>query len=110
MNPVKHIRPINNRVLIKIDKTYDPEVYQTASGIQVICRNKPRARDRVGEIIKLGTHMYQPDGSRIDLSDFLSVGDKVMYYYPAEGFKFSYDGNDYILVRAEDIDCIIRKE
>ena len=104
--------PMNNRVLIKIDEVTEADIQETKSGLLIVNKNKPKGRDSLATIVKLGTHMMSPDGKhRIPLDSFLHVGDKIMYYNPSgEGMHFEIDGEDYILIRAEDIDCIVEDD
>lgn len=100
-------RPMNNRILIKIDKESEADIKTTASGIVVVNKNKPKGRESIATIIKVGSHMYTPQGTKINLADIFHEGDKILYYNPAGSAKVEIDGEEYILVRAEDIDCII---
>ena len=100
-------RPLNNRILIKIDKESEADIQTTASGILVVNKNKPKSRESIATIVKVGTHMYTPQGARVDLKDIFHEGDKILYYHPAGDIKIEIDGEEYSLVRAEDIDCII---
>ena len=96
-------KPMNNRVLIKKYESYDPAEYTTKSGIIVINREKPVDRYAMAIIIKLGQRMLMPDGSYKKLTDIWSEGDKVFYYVPAQGVPLKLDGENYFLIRAEDI-------
>ncbi len=96
-------RPMNNRVLIKKDPVYDADRYTTDSGILVIDSNKPKDRYAMATIIKLGQRMLMPDGHYKDLADIWSEGDRVFYYVPAQGIPFKIEGEEYFLMRAEDI-------
>lgn len=104
--------PMNNRVLIKIDEATEADIQETKSGLLIVNKNKPKGRNSLATIVKLGSHMMSPDGKhQILLDSFLHVGDKIMYYNPSgEGMHFEIDGEDYILIRAEDIDCIVEDD
>ena len=104
--------PMNNRVLIKIDEATEADIQETKSGLLIVNKNKPKGRNSLATIVKLGSHMMSPDGKhQIPLDSFLHVGDKIMYYNPSgKGMHFEIDGEDYILIRAEDIDCIVEDD
>lgn len=109
MFSMKTFRPLNNWILIKIDKESEADIQTTASGIVVVNKNKPKGRDSIATIIKVGSHMYTPQGTRVDLANIFHEGDKILYYNPAGSMKVEIDDEEYILVRAEDIDCIIEE-
>lgn len=94
---------MNNRVLIKKDPIYDAEKYKTQSGIIVLNSDKPKDRHALATIIKLGDKMKTPEGRYVKLSDIWSEGDRVFYYVPAQGTALMIDGEEYYLIRAEDI-------
>lgn len=96
-------KPMNNRILIKKDPTYDAEKYTTKSGLIVLDSNKPKDRYAMATIIKLGQGMKTPDGGYVNFSDLWSEGDRVFYYVPAQGIPFSIEGEEYFLIRGEDI-------
>ena len=96
-------KPMNNRVLIKKDPVYDSDKYITDSGIIVLNSEKSKDRYALATIVKLGQHILMPDGHYKSLSDIWSIGDRVFYYVPAQGIPLEIDGEDYFLIRAEDI-------
>lgn len=96
-------KPMNNRVLIKKDPVYDADQYTTNSGIIVVERDKPKDRYAMATIIKLGQGMKTPDGGYVKFADLWKEGDRVMYYVPAQGIPFDIEGEEYFLIRGEDI-------
>ena len=102
--------PMNNRVLIKMDAVAEADVKTLDSGLIVVNRDKPKNRDSIATIIKMGSHMTTTSGDRIPLDTMFKVGDKILYYHPAGDMHLEIDGEDYILVRAEDIDMIIEED
>ena len=108
MFTMQKFQPMNNRVLIKIDVESEADIKTTESGIIIVDKNKPKSRESIATIIKFGSHMMTPHGDRIELKDIFKEGDKILYYHPAGDMHIEIDGEDYILVRAEDIDCIIQ--
>lgn len=109
MYSLDKFRPINNQVLIQVDKSETSEFDQTASGILIPNSSKSKGRDAFATIVKIGTHMYNKHGDKIILSDILKVGDRILYYF-AGGVKVEIEGQEYLLIRAEDIDCILDEE
>lgn len=107
MYSMTNFRPLNNRVLIKIDEKSEADIQTTESGILVVNKNKPKGRESIATVIKVGTHMYTPQGDKVELKTILHEGDKILYYHPAGDIKLKIDDEEYLLVRAEDIDCII---
>ena len=96
-------KPMNNRILIKKDQTYDAEKFTTRSGIIVFDSNKPKDRYAMATIIKLGQGMKTPNGGYVKFTDLWKEGDRVMYYVPAQGIPFDIEGEEYFLIRGEDI-------
>lgn len=109
MFSLEQFRPINNQVLIKVDKKETAEFDKLDSGLLIPNSSKSKGRDASATIVKIGTHMYNKYGDKINLSDVFKVGDRILYYF-AGGVKVQIDGEEYLLVRAEDIDCIIEDE
>lgn len=99
-------RPINNQVLIKVDKNEVSEFDTTKSGLLIPNSSKHKGREAYATIIKFGTHMYNKYGGKINLADLFHEGDRILYYFAA-GVPIQIDGEDYLLVRAEDIDCLV---
>lgn len=95
-------RPLNNMVLLKKDPIYDADRYETKSGIIVMDSNKPKDRFALATIIKLGQRLKVGSGYK-DLREIWSEGDRVFYYIPAQGTPLILDGEEYFLIRAEDI-------
>ena len=98
-----NFKPMNNRILIKKDPSYDADKYTTESGIIVVDSNKPKDRYAIATIIKLGQGMKTPDGGYVKFSDLWSEGDRVFYYVPAQGVPLTIEGEEYYLIRGEDI-------
>lgn len=96
-------KPIGDKVLIRKDKIDSSSSYQTKSGITVISEaTRHKGRLSLGVVEALGTKFLNKWNHK-DTLNLLSVGDKVLYYHPAE---IPID-NDLVLVRAIDIDAII---
>lgn len=106
MSSLEKFRPLNNQVLLKVDKNETSEFDVTQSGLIIPNSSKHKGREAYATIIKFGTHMYTPYGGRVELADLFHAGDRILYYFAA-GTKIIIDGEEYHLVRAEDIDCIV---
>lgn len=93
------MRILHDRVLLKVA---EPET-KLASGIVVA-----KAVDPTYEavVIAVGTGHVTKDGTVIPLN--VKVDDKVMYK-PGAGSNIKVDGLDYIVIKEEDIFCVIDK-
>lgn len=102
------IRPVGDKVLIRKDKVDSSNEYTTKSGIVVVNSEdtRPKGRVSLGTIEALGTSYINQLGSRVDLSEEFSVGDRVLYYHAAE---IPYEDN-LVFIRAIDIDCKVEGE
>jgi co-chaperonin GroES (HSP10) len=103
---IEDIIPINSQLLIKNDSIEDDESYTTKSGIivsnPVDLRNKGRSVKAT--VIKVGSVLYDKQGNSYDLKSMYSEGDRILYYAPAGSVKIKIAGEEYILLRAEDVD------
>ena len=100
---MRNYKPVGDKVLIRKDKVDSSDQYTTSSGIVVVNSDATRHKGRVslGTVEAIGTEFTDSNGSRVKISDMLQVGDKVIYYHPAE-IQLE---DDLVLVRAIDIDC-----
>lgn len=98
-------KPIGDKVLIRKDKLDSSNQYETNSGIVVVNSEDTRHKGRfsLGEVLAIGESFIDSYQQLVKIKDILKVGDKVLYYHPAE-IKLS---DDLILVRAIDIDAIV---
>ena len=91
------IKPLNDRVLIKMKEAEET----TKSGI--ILASKAQEKPQIAEVIEVGP------GEKIDgkLQEMcVKKGDKVIVSKYA-GTEVKYEGEDYIIVKQEDILAIV---
>lgn len=109
---VKNFRPINNMLLVKRDKSESETTKTLDSGIIVVQseETKDKSRDCIATVIKVGDYVYNKNGNKHDLKEMFHPGDKIVYYNPAGATRIQIEGEEYILLRAEDIDAILEEE
>ncbi|MEK7610115.1 MAG: co-chaperone GroES [Patescibacteria group bacterium] len=96
----KKLRPLQDRVLIR-EHTDDKEK-KTSSGIIIpVSVNEDKAGKR-GEVVAVGPGRTE-EGKTIPVS--VKVGDKVIFQW---GDKVSVDGEEYYIVRENEILAIIK--
>lgn len=106
---VDKFKPLNNMLLVQRDKEETQSTKTLESGLIVVNseENKPKNRDSIATVIKVGDYVYDKFGNRHDLKEIFHPGDRVIYYNPAGGTEIIFSGETYLLLRAEDIDGII---
>jgi len=92
------IKPLGDRVLIK-----PLEAEETAKG-GIIIPDSAKEKPQEGTVAAIGPGKGLDDGSKDELS--VKVGDKVIYSKYA-GSEIKLDGDDYLLMREDDILGII---
>ena len=92
------LKPLADRVLVKPA----PKEERTSSGLYISsgAQEKPQR----GTVVAAGPGKLNEDGERIALD--VKVGDEV-YYGKFGGNEVKLDGEDYLLLRADDIYAII---
>lgn len=92
------LKPLGDRILVKPA----PKEEKTATGLYISsgAQEKPQR----GEVIAVGNGKLADDGSRIPLD--VKPGDHV-FYGKFGGNEVKVDGEDYLLLRADDIYAII---
>lgn len=92
------LKPLGDRVLVKPA----PKEERTSSGLYISsgAQEKPQR----GTVVATGPGRLDDDGDRIALD--VKVGDEV-YYGKFGGNEVKLDGEDYLLLRADDIYAII---
>ncbi len=92
------IKPLGDRVLIKPSE----EKERTKGGI--VLPDTAKERPQEGEIVAVGEGKKTDDGKVIALT--LKVGDKVLYG-KYSGTEITVDGEEYLIMREEDVLAII---
>lgn len=92
------LRPLGDRVLVKPDKAEE----KTASGLYISsgAQEKPQR----GTVVAVGAGKLDDDGDRIPMD--VKVGD-VVIYGKYGGNEVKVDGEDYLLMRADDIYAVV---
>ena len=92
------LKPLGDRVLVKPA----PKEEKTASGLFISsgAQEKPQR----GEVVAVGAGKRDDNGNRIELD--VKVGDQV-FYGKFGGNEVKLDGEEFLLLRADDIYAII---
>jgi chaperonin GroES len=92
------VKPLGDRVLIKPSK----ELEKTKGGI--VLPDTAKEKPQEGEVIAVGDGKKTDEGKTIPLS--VKVGNKVLYG-KYSGTEITVDGEEYLIVREEDIVAIL---
>ena len=91
-------KPLGDRILLKQLEAQE----QTKGGI--VLPDTVKEKPQEGEIIAVGEGKKNPEGKVIALS--LKVGDKILYG-KYSGTEVVIDGDDYLIIREDDVLGII---
>ena len=94
------LKPLGDRVLVKPA----PKEEKTSSGLYISsgAQEKPQR----GKVVAVGEGKRDQDGNRIPVD--VKAGDEV-FYGKFGGNEVKVDGEDFLLLRADDIDAIIEE-
>lgn len=92
------LKPLGDRVLIKPDEAEQ----KTASGLYIA--SNAQEKPQRGEVVAVGAGKLNDKGERIAID--VKVGDHVIYG-KFGGNEVKVDGEDYLLMRADDIYAIV---
>ncbi|HQE69812.1 MAG TPA: co-chaperone GroES [Atopobiaceae bacterium] len=92
------LKPLGDRVLVKPA----PKEEKTSSGLYI--SSGAQEKPQQGEVIAVGAGKIDDDGDRIPID--VKPGDQV-YYGKFGGNEVKVDGEEYLLLRADDIYAII---
>ncbi len=101
-NPTSKIRPLGDRVLLKEIKEKEGEV-KTSSGIYLPESMKDDKNAKRASVVAVGEGHYD-NGKLVPIR--LKAGDMVLYSW---GDPITIDGEDYMLVRENEISAIIKQ-
>lgn len=93
-----NLKPLGDRVLVKPD----PAEQKTASGLYIA--SNAQEKPQRGTVIAVGAGKLDDDGNRIPMD--VKEGD-VIIYGKYGGNEIKIDGEDYLLMRADDIYAIV---
>ena len=94
------LKPLGDRIIIELVELEE----KTASGI--VLPDTAKEKPQEGKVVAVGTGRVLEKGERVDLE--VSVGDSIIFSKYA-GTEVKYDGNEYLIVRENDILAIIGK-
>ena len=94
------LKPLGDRIIIELVELEE----KTASGI--VLPDTAKEKPQEGKVVAVGTGRVLENGERVALE--VSVGDNIIFSKYA-GTEVKYDGNDYLIVRENDILAIIGK-
>ena len=94
------LKPLGDRIIIELVESEE----RTASGI--VLPDSAKEKPQEGKVIAVGTGRVLENGERVALE--VSVGDSIIFSKYA-GTEVKYDGNEYLIVRENDILAIIGK-
>ena len=92
------LKPLGDRVLVKPA----PKEERTSSGLYI--SSGAQEKPQKGEVIAVGAGKLNDKGERVPMD--VQVGDQV-FYGKFGGNEVKVDGQDYLLLRADDIYAII---
>ena len=95
-----NLKPLGDRVLIKPA----PAEQKTASGLYIA--SNAQEKPQRGEVIAVGEGKLADDGTRLPMD--VKAGD-VVIYGKYGGNEVKVDGEDYLLMRADDIYAIVEE-
>jgi chaperonin GroES len=93
-----NLKPLGDRVVVKASEAEE----QTKSGLFIpdTAKEKPQK----GSVIAVGEGKYREDGTRVPVD--VKVGDMVIYGKYG-GTEVKVDGEDYLILRADDIYAVV---
>ncbi|HEY4551524.1 MAG TPA: co-chaperone GroES [Bacillus sp. (in: firmicutes)] len=94
------LKPLGDRIIIELVELEE----KTASGI--VLPDTAKEKPQEGKVVAVGTGRILENGERVALE--VSVGDNIIFSKYA-GTEVKYDGNEYLIVRENDILAIIGK-
>ena len=92
------LKPLGDRVLVKPDAAEQ----KTASGLYIA--SNAQEKPQRGQVVAVGAGKLNDKGERLALD--VKVGDEV-YYGKFGGNEVKIDGEDFLLLRADDIYAVI---
>lgn len=96
---IQTIHPLGDRVLIKQSEA------QTKSAGGILLPENAKEKPREGIVIALGTGKLLDDGTRSEFS--VETGDRVLFS-PYAGAPVKHEGEEFLVVREEEILGVIR--
>ena len=95
-----NVKPLGDRVLVK-----QLEAKETTKG-GIVIPDTAKEKPQEGEIVAVGEGKKTDDGKVIALS--LKKGDKILYG-KYSGTEINVDGEEYLIIREDDILAVVSK-
>ena len=92
------LKPLGDRVIVKADQAEE----QTASGLYLA--SEAKEKPQTGTVIAVGEGKLDKDGNKVPVP--VKKGDKVIFGKYG-GTEITHDGEDVLILRADDIYAII---
>ncbi|OXS77795.1 co-chaperone GroES [Domibacillus enclensis] len=92
------LKPLGDRVVIELVESEE----KTASGI--VLPDSAKEKPQEGKVVAVGTGRVLESGERVALE--VAAGDRIIFSKYA-GTEVKYEGNDYLLLRENDILAVI---
>lgn len=92
------LRPLGDRIVIELVESEE----KTASGI--VLPDSAKEKPQEGKVVAVGTGRVLESGERVALE--VSVGNRIIFSKYA-GTEVKYQGNEYLIVRENDILAVI---
>lgn len=92
------LRPLGDRVIIKLIEAEE----KTSSGI--VLPGSAQEKPQEGKVIAVGNGLIRDNGQRTELE--VKEGDRVIFSKYA-GSELKYEGNEYLILRENDILAIL---
>lgn len=94
-----NLKPLNDRVIVKADEAEE----KTAGGL--ILTSDSKEKPVTGKVVAVGEGATTPEGNKLPMP--VKVGDKVLYG-KFGGTEVTVDGEELLILRAEDIYAIFK--
>ena len=92
------LRPLGDRVIIKLIEAEE----KTSSGI--VLPGSAQEKPQEGKVIAVGNGLIRDNGQRTELE--VKEGDRIIFSKYA-GSELKYEGNEYLILRENDILAIL---
>ena len=95
------LKPLGDRILVKPA----PKEEKTSSGLYI--SSGAQEKPQKGEVVAVGAGKLNDKGERLPID--VKVGDQV-FYGKFGGTEVKVEGEDYLLLRADDIYAVVEEE
>jgi chaperonin GroES len=92
------LRPLGDRIVIELVESEE----KTASGI--VLPDSAKEKPQEGRVVAVGTGRVLENGERVALE--VSVGDRIIFS-KYSGTEVKFEGNEYLILRENDILAVV---